>query len=446
VYKETPSDSTREKLIDYAEQMTNAKNNEQNWINAMRVYRKLKMREKQKEIEDNILLYFPHGETAKENFWSTIYSNEEISTTAFLDSMQHYKTIFGDSSIITMDNFYLRLIYLNAKRKYFDTIFKYSGFVTDKLLLASAFNQIAWDLAGGGIDGKASNLDQASILSRSSIRFVQEKIKNNFVTDDPDELIGAHFYYTDTYALILYKQNKIDSAFYYESELWQTGLMEAAGMETYAIYSEKAKGLEFAKHFIETQLLNGIHSPVMLKQLDSIDQRLNISHNNYIKIEKINYLASKRKTSNEILERFGTIKSPSFRIKNLQGQYISLSDFRGKVIILDFWATWCGPCRESFPSMQELIKRYKGDKLVAFLFIDIWEQTDGEAMQARALKLINESNYDFNILLDEHNNVAESYKIRSIPTKVVIDKYGNIVYVGEGSGGLLEIIDNTRRH
>jgi peroxiredoxin len=60
--------------------------------------------------------------------------------------------------------------------------------------------------------------------------------------------------------------------------------------------------------------------------------------------------------------------------------------------------------------------------------------------------LINENNYDFNILLDEQNNVAELYKIRSIPTKVVIDKNGNIVHVGDGSGGLLEIIDYTRRH
>jgi thiol-disulfide isomerase/thioredoxin len=128
-----------------------------------------------------------------------------------------------------------------------------------------------------------------------------------------------------------------------------------------------------------------------------------------------------------------------FTLTDLQGNRVQLADLKGKVVILDFWAVWCVPCKASFPAMQMAVDKYKNDTTVKFLFIHTWERTKTAAEDAKAY--IASMKYRFQVLMDtkdpetKANKVVDSYNVVSIPTKFVIDEKGNIRFRLTGFDG-----------
>jgi len=122
--------------------------------------------------------------------------------------------------------------------------------------------------------------------------------------------------------------------------------------------------------------------------------------------------------------------APDFELKDLSGKSVRLSDLRGKVIVLDFWATWCEPCKQSFPAVQLAVNHYSKDKDVVFLFIDTKERT--KDYPSRIEKFLTEKKYSFNVLLDQtgadgtQSKVFKGYGFRGIPARVIIDQSGMI--------------------
>src|SRR5699024_1422415 len=131
--------------------------------------------------------------------------------------------------------------------------------------------------------------------------------------------------------------------------------------------------------------------------------------------------------------------APLFTLTNLNGKKVSLEQFKGKVVILDFWATWCGPCKRSFPAMQMAQDKYKDDPNVKFLFIHTWERNDQATEDAKAF--IKKHHYSFEVLMDlkdpqtKQNKVVSSYGVTGIPAKFVIDPKGNIRFKLTGFEG-----------
>lgn len=129
----------------------------------------------------------------------------------------------------------------------------------------------------------------------------------------------------------------------------------------------------------------------------------------------------------------------NFTLTDLQNHRVSLSDLKGKVVILDFWATWCVPCKASFPAMQMAVNKYSNDPGVRFLFIHTWERSPTAAADAKTY--IDGMKYSFQVLMDtrdpvtKSNKVVDSYKVSSIPTKFVIDEKGNIRFRLTGFDG-----------
>ncbi len=134
--------------------------------------------------------------------------------------------------------------------------------------------------------------------------------------------------------------------------------------------------------------------------------------------------------------------APGFDLKDLDGKSVSLESLKGKTVVLDFWATWCGPCKRSFPGMQMAAEKYKDSSNVKFLFVDTWENQTPEVRQKEVAKFIADNNYDFHVLLDkkvvEGSNdfkVVKEYDVAGIPTKFIIDPQGKIRFKAVGFDG-----------
>ena len=133
---------------------------------------------------------------------------------------------------------------------------------------------------------------------------------------------------------------------------------------------------------------------------------------------------------------FGKL-APDFTLKNLEGEEVSLSDYRGKIVFLNFWATWCGWCDKEMPDLQKLYE--ENDDLVV-LAVDVME--DKKIVD----KYIEEGGYDFEVVLDEEGKVTMTYLAGNLPTTYFIDKEGILLggkpgmMTGPEMNGFLETI------
>jgi peroxiredoxin len=120
-------------------------------------------------------------------------------------------------------------------------------------------------------------------------------------------------------------------------------------------------------------------------------------------------------------------KAPDFTLKSLTGKNIKLSELRGRVVLINFWATWCAPCKEELPFFNRLYGKYKGVGL-EILGVNI------DKAVSQASQMSGMFGLTFPILLDPDGRVSELYRIRSMPTTFVVAKDGTVRHIHWGFG------------
>jgi peroxiredoxin len=115
-------------------------------------------------------------------------------------------------------------------------------------------------------------------------------------------------------------------------------------------------------------------------------------------------------------------RAADFKLEALDGHTISLESLRGKVVFLNVWATWCGPCREEMPSMQVLYDDFKGNK--DFVMLAASQDTGGRSEVA---SYVAKNGFHFTVLLDPENKISETYEVSGVPETFIINRKGQIV-------------------
>ena len=117
--------------------------------------------------------------------------------------------------------------------------------------------------------------------------------------------------------------------------------------------------------------------------------------------------------------------APDFALKSANGENMRLSEYRGDVVMINFWATWCGPCRQEMPLLDELYSRYQR---VGFNLLGVNIDDDSR----RAMQMVDELGVNFPVLFDARKEVSKLYAVEAMPVTVLVDREGNVRHVHHG--------------
>lgn len=118
-------------------------------------------------------------------------------------------------------------------------------------------------------------------------------------------------------------------------------------------------------------------------------------------------------------------EAPDFALKSSSGENLRLSEYRGEVVMINFWATWCGPCRQEMPLLDELYSRYER---VGFVLLGV--NIDDEPR--RAMQMVDELGVEFPVVFDPTKAVSELYDVSAMPVTVLVDREGQVRHVHHG--------------
>ena len=150
--------------------------------------------------------------------------------------------------------------------------------------------------------------------------------------------------------------------------------------------------------------------------------------------------SSEKNVKQTLTKVAGNPDAPDFNLEDQHGNFLKMSDLRGKVVIVNFWATWCPPCRKEMPSMQRAWEILKHEDIM-LLAINVGEDSD------QIFAFTAEYPVEFPLIMDTDSSVVREWKVRGLPTTFIVNPAGKIVYqaIGDRDWDSVEILQQIRK-
>ncbi len=374
-----------------------------------------------------IMQRFPDGRTAFGELAERIYVERDPAA-----NERNYKEMvarFGSRPEFNLDGsrYFVAVTFLGKNKP--EKVMEYLNMIRNSTYKTSAFSYAA----------------RESIAAKD-YRFGETLIRKTFADLKGDTTHQGMDEFSRIFSELLYANGKYEEGFPYAKRIYdKRSRVTAVGVPqlkaTYLNYLIQLKKYREAYPDMVELLKSGNASPLVKERFRDAYVAVNGSETGFADLVARIGEEFKERVREEVAKKMISQPAYNFELKDLTGKTVKLGDFKGKVVVLDFWATWCGPCKASFPQMQEAVNRYKNDKDVVFLFIHTMEKAPDAAKVAG--DYIRDMKYTFNVLMDlkdpatNKNPAALNYMVRAIPSKIIIDGAGNIRFstVGNSAGG-----------
>ena len=397
-------------------------------------YSRINAKDKADKYKGIVLEKFPNGILA-EDADAEPFNNAETGSEK-ITLLETFKAKYPNSD--KLENMFNDVLYTLAREGNFEDAYKfakdnprsihpyYYQYTVGKMMTAKADSNLAMLMAEEGVKQARTNYENP-YLEKASSETIGEWEKGRAY------YLGLNEY---KYGQLIYETGSAQKAI---------GILESAIENTDKLYSEQdlkdfygkvlveagenKKALEEISKFIEegngtADLQTNLKKAYIAK--NGNEEGYDAYLGKYLSVAEAELIA-------ELNGQMINDPAPGFSLQDLDGKTVSLADYKGKTVIVDFWATWCGPCLRSFPGMQTVVEKFKNDESVVFLFVNTWERVDNKEENAR--NFIAENNYPFHVLLDLNNEVVTSYKVDGIPTKFVVGPDQNIKFKSVGFSG-----------
>lgn len=434
--KKEDSLSLRPKLISLL-----ASDNENEWIMVRRYFFRLKDAKMVDSISAAQLAKFPNGDIARRKGADEIYAIKGglAKENAYKEWIKSYPPAkFSTGNIDDNIIYDYKRAEIAATYAAENNVEKARSF-TDSLAVdfwkGNAYRGVSQAFLG------VDNLAQAEIYAKKEMELSYsytdgKKGNSNATKFAASGYPGATSNYTD----ILFREKKYKEAYPYVKKAYESSKTTYPPINyQYAQILSSMGRDSLAFDILKEVVVIGKADSAMrveFKELYSKVKGSDAGFDSYASSLRDTYLKNLKE---DIEKKETNLPSVNFTLKDINGNSVSLSDFAGKVIILDFWATWCGPCKASFPAMQMAVNKFSKDPNVKFLFIHTWEHS--ETATQDATNYVKDHNYNFEVLMDLKdketgtNKVVSSYKVNGIPAKFVIDTKGKIRFQLTGFDG-----------